>query len=116
MKLINHIGAQGELLLIRVDSIPTGTKSVKPECGRLVVGHSETGHHHAIDLREYPEVNLFDVPTDALDGYIEVGMPFADLVHMRDYDTHETLRLPEGKYQIRRQREHTIEGWRPVLD
>lgn len=118
MKTVTSVAAQGELLIMRIaaSEVPDNVEPVKPENGRLVVGHSETGHHHAIDLAEYPEVQLMQVPEDALDGYIRVGMPFANLVHLRDYDTHESLKLPEGDYRIRRQREHSIEGWRPVVD
>ena len=113
MKIVGQIAAQGELLVIRVEEIPDGVAQVEPANGRLVVGHSETGHHHAIEAT--PDVQLFEVPGDPLEGFLKVGA-FANLVHMRDYDTHETLRLPHGNYKIRRQREHSIDGWQPVLD
>jgi len=114
MRTINKIAAQGELMVLRVDEIPDGVEAAKAEDGKLVVGHSETGHNHAIEA--VPQVQLFNVPENELERYIKVGMPFADLVHLRGYDAHETLRLPEGNYRIRRQREHSIEGWVPVLD
>ena len=38
------------------------------------------------------------------------------LTHLRTFDTHETIGIPVGKFEIRRQREYTPEGWRRVED
>jgi ribosome modulation factor len=117
MITVESIAAQGELLLSRVDEVPEGADRLESQDGRwLVLGHSETGHHHAIDVQQFPEVQLFELSDDQLNAYLKVGQPFADLVHLRGYDAHETLRLPKGTYQIRRQREHWIDGWRQVQD
>lgn len=116
MKHAQNIVAQGELLLVRVDSLPESATPVPPVNGQLIVGHSETGHHHSINTESFPGVELFEIPGDVLDGYIKVGRPFADLVHLRDFDQHETLRLPEGTWHIRRQREYAPDGWQAVCD
>lgn len=34
----------------------------------------------------------------------------------RSFDTHESILLKGGTYEIRRQREYTPEGWRRVED
>jgi len=107
----NRPAFQGDIMIRRVDELPDGLK--KSAGTEHVVAHSETGHHHV-----------------ALGGtYYTSGDPFvAYLVtteptrveHRRSTDTHETLELlvdgPEVVWEIRRQREHTPEGWRRVED
>ena len=83
----------------------------------FVVAHSETGHNHVI--KERPNVSWF-ITDDPMVSYLEV-VEAADateilLEHLRSYDTHETIIIPPGKYEIRRQREYTPEGWRRVED
>jgi len=118
---IRSIGAQGDVLFRRVTSVPSGAAPVKPEDGRLVVGHSETGHHHAVDDLS---CFLFQDPRSPLVGYLQLGDACAagggvDVVHHRPWDTHKTLRLlgqPGDVFEIRRQREWAPEGWRRVAD
>ena len=121
MKTITNIGAQGDMLLRRVTSVPRDAVPVKPEGGLLILTHSETGHHHAVDdLTCF----LFQDPKSPLVGYLQLGDGCesgggVDVVHHRSWDTHETLRLlgkPKDVFEIRRQREHTPEGWRRVRD
>lgn len=117
MKMITKCGAQGDVLFRRVKSLPDGSVSAKQE-ERIVVAHSETGHHHAIEMA--PGIELFTTP-DPLVSYLRVRAEHADVVHHRPWDTHETLRLysegePEVIWEIRRQQEFTPEGWRVVAD
>lgn len=118
-KRIENHGAQGDVMILRVKSIPKkGLKQVKREGGKLIVTHSETGHHHTI---ERERVTMWEDSADPLVAWLEVhdveDLPnIAELVHERPWDTHETLEIPAGKYQIRRQREYTPEGWRQVAD
>lgn len=50
---------QGDVILKRVDGIPTGAKKVKVENGRIVVALGEaTGHSHVIDM--VPGVEAFE--------------------------------------------------------
>lgn len=117
-KRIENYAAQGDILIIRCAEIPAGAKPCKREGGRLIVTHSETGHHHVIDR---PRVEMYEDPEDPLVAWLEVhgddALPdIAELVHCRPHDTHETLGLPVGRYQVRRQREYTPEGWRQVMD
>jgi hypothetical protein len=113
---IRNQAAQGDVLFRRVASIPKGAKRQKRK-GPLVVAHSETGHHHSI---HQPDVKLFTT-ADPFVCYLRLDTPFADVVHHRPHDTHETLRLVGDKkapsfYEVRRQREHTPEGMRMVQD
>ena len=108
MKIIQNIGAQGDVILRRIDHLPAGLVPVAPEHGRLVVAHSETGHHHALDARE---AQMFDrIERDPLRAYLSVTGEFVDLLHHRSHHTHETLRLPRGTYEVIRQRENGRTG------
>lgn len=116
--------AQGDVLIIPRGAkfkMPAGVEEVKPEGGRLIVAHSETGHHHAIDVdATSPAAMLFRVPNDPMTTFLKVKGA-ADIVHHRPWDTHETLRMyapddGECVYEIKRQREPTPEGWRRVED
>lgn len=119
MKTFKTICAQGDVLIRRVDAIPAGAKATAPVDGRIVVGHSETGHDHIITLdrptkRREPNVEMFS-GDNPLVAWIKVNRPSV-LEHKRPFDTHESIELSPGIYEIRRQREHSPEGWRRVAD
>ena len=117
MKIVETIGAQGDVLFRRVKSVPKDAREVKREAGDpIVCAHSETGHSHII---QSPDVRLFET-NDPFTCYLRLEVPHADVVHLRPHDTHETLRLlgeaGGAVYQVRRQREHSPEGYRMVQD
>lgn len=120
MKTASRIAAQGDVLFYRVVALPKNAVERK-RTGPLVVAHSETGHHHAIDSKA---VSHFEVPGDPLVCYLRLDDGLGDLggvdvVHHRSFDTHETIRLlgvPGDIWQVRRQREWSPEGWRRVAD
>jgi hypothetical protein len=120
MKTATKLIAQGDVLFRRVATIPA-TAVERPRSGPLVVAHSETGHHHAIDSKS---VSHFEVPGDSLVCYLRLDDGLGDIggidvVHHRAWDTHETVRLlgkPGDVWEVRRQREWTPEGWRRVED
>jgi hypothetical protein len=110
---VSKLAAQGDVLFRRIDQLPAGVVE-RPTVVPIVVAHSETGHHHAIGDAG---VRLFHKPLrDPMVSYLVVEGPFADVVHHRPSDTHETLRLAPGIWEVRRQREWTPEGWRIVED
>ncbi len=117
MKTFTKCAAQGDLLIRRIDTIPADAKEIKAERGQHVVAHSETGHDHVIAAR--PNVKLYGTG-DPMVSYLEVieATDAAEtlLTHLRTFDTHETIKIPVGKFEIRRQREYTPEGWRRVED
>ena len=117
MKTFVNSAAQGDLLLRRIDKMPAGVKPMAPEHGAFIVAHSETGHHHII--AERPGVKVY-VTDDPMVSYLEVidatEKTEALLEHLRGHHTHETLAIPPGIFELRRQREHTPEGWRRVAD
>ena len=113
MKTFQKTSAQGDIFIRKVKSLPKKVVQVDSEDGKLIVTHSETGHHHYMDPSG---VALFQSENDPMVSYLEVSASSADLIHGRSYDTHETLRLEEGLYEVRRQREWVPEGWRRVED
>ena len=112
MKKIKNQGAQGDVLFRRIEKIPNdATKQPRTRNG-IIVAHSETGHHHVIlDAG----VEHFRDTSNELLSYLQVDTS-GDVVHLRPFDTHETMRLGAGAWEVRIQREHAPEGWRRVED
>lgn len=109
--------AQGDLLLRRVDRIPVGVKPGQSEDGEYIVAHSETGHNHVIEATKNV---AFYTTNDPMISYLEV-IEATDktevlLKHLRTFDTHKTIVVPPGIYEVRRQREYVPEGWRQITD
>ena len=114
MKFFINSAAQGDCLLLKIDSLPEGIKPIDAENGQFVVAQSETGHNHCV--KERPTVKLY-ASVDQFRGYLEVkGDEPAVLEHHRSFDTHEALEIKPGIYEIRRQREYTPEGFRRAAD
>lgn len=113
MKTFEKTCAQGDILIVKIDALPKGAVEVPRENGRLIVTHSETGHHHVM---EAPTATMHRLPDDIMNCFLTVGGEGADLEHLRPHDTHETIRFEPGVYHVRRQREYTPEGWRRVED
>lgn len=119
MKLVNKSAFQGDVMFRRVPSLPKAVVEVKRD-GPMILAHSETGHHHAVDDIHAKQ---YSVPGSALISYLQLGdvgeAGGVDVVHHRAWDTHETLRLL-GKagdvWEVRRQREWRPEGWAMVSD
>ncbi len=120
MKYFQNNAAQGDLMLIRVDTLPDGMEVSEAENGEFILAHSETGHHHVV--MERPGVELRQDPDDTLRAFLIVRAEAIEagdieITHKRPFDTHETIAPKEsGIYEIRRQREHTAEGFRRVQD
>lgn len=117
MKTFEKMAAQGDLMIRRIEKLPEGAKLENAQNGVFVVAHSETGHNHVIEAA--PNVQLFTTG-DPMISYLEVIEATDEtetlLKHLRSYDTHETIKINPGIYEIRRQREYTPEGWRRVED
>ncbi len=113
-KPFNRQAAQGDLLITQIKSLPKSVKPIPAEKGRFICAHSETGHCHVVT--EKPGVEFFGTE-DPLVAYLRVidGVEVT-LEHERSFDTHESLLLKGGTYEIRRQREYTPQGWRKVQD
>lgn len=117
MKTIKNQGCQGDVMFVRRDAIPEGYAPAAPIDGKLVVAHSETGHHHVVDASD---AILFEGPNPLI-GYLRLaeGSDECLVVHQRDYHTHETVGLGGcggSVWEVRRQREYTSEGLRRAAD
>ena len=115
MKTVKTIGFQGDVMFEKIKAIPS-TAIKQDRNGPAIIVHSETGHHHLVhDVG----VTHFEDTKNPLICYLRLDDGFADVVHARSYDTHETVRL-KGKardiFKCRRQRERAPEGWRRVAD
>lgn len=108
----NKPSFQGDVMIRRVEAIPPGAVPAKAVAGAWIVAHSETGHHHIV--KECSAQMLID-ETNAFIAWLDVA-DTSVLEHLRSFDTHESLELPPGKYEIRRQREYVPEGWRRAQD
>ena len=114
MKTFTNCAAQGDLLIRRINDIPETAQIVPAESGKYIVAHSETGHHHVV--AERAGVSYFS-SEDPMVSYLRVIDDVEALLeHERSFDTHESLLIKGGTYEIRRQREYTPEGWRRVAD
>ena len=105
---------QGDLMIRRIDAPPTNAKlrQAIAEGGNLILAHSETGHHHVVKERA---ARLLIDETNAFIAYLNV-LEQTELEHLRSFDTHESYRLEPGWHEVRRQREHTPEGWQRAAD
>ena len=112
MKTFTHQAAQGDVLVTRIDSLPAGALRTVPEKGRLVIAHSETGHHHVMDA---DKVEMYRLPEEIYECFLVVKEPTL-LNHMRPFDTHEPILFEPGIYRVNRQREYTPQGMRRVED
>lgn len=102
--------AQGDLNIFVCEEIPTNTNEAnKSEIGHYVLAHSETGHNHVIS----GAVTMYD--ENEFISYLDVSES-SNVVHLRNFDTHKTIKLPPGKYRITRQREYIAEGFRRAAD
>ena len=117
MKMFTNCAAQGDVMLRRIDKLPAGVTQAKADKGVYIVAHSETGHNHVI--AECPNVRLYD-SADPFVSYLEVieATDAAEVLleHLRGWDTHETIKIPLGVFEVRRQREYTPKGWRRAQD
>jgi hypothetical protein len=107
MKKFSITAAQGEISLRRLGDvgkvkIPAGS-DLASEGGKIIVGHSETGHHHVLE-RPAKVTVAKSAPAGMRILYAILEEPNA-LIHERSFDTHEPINLPAGVYEFRIGRE-----------
>lgn len=108
---------QGDIML---KACPKQKADETKKLANNIVAHSETGHHHTAEHAQVfglDPMTMFIRPDGK--GFID-GVPYVDIVHHRQTDTHETYRLffdmPDVDVKIKRQRERAPSGWRRVED
>lgn len=107
MKTFQVVAAQGEVNIRRIDTLPANIDlaTVKPEKGLLIVGHSESGHHHG--FRAGAGVALMERTSGVPQG---MKMLYAILDNpttlIQDAAApHEAVSLDAGIYEFRLSRE-----------
>lgn len=89
-----QIHRHGEVVLIPIAKLPQ--KARKLEEGKsLIVGHSETGHHHVLTVPKL-EIKMFE-----LDGKTYLDIPLeAKLRHQKEgQETHGVQTIAKGIYE-----------------
>ena len=123
MKTFKAQAAQGDMLIIKVASIPSrlaipsGLERIAPTSdNHIIVAHSETGHNHVMDadvVVAYKNPNTRNI--DLYEMFLIVKEP-TEIQHLRTYDTHESISVDVGTYQIRCEREYEPAGYRGAAD
>ena len=112
MKTVKNMAAQGDVMFVRIDKIPVDAVPADKKDEQFIVAHSETGHNHVV---ECCGAQMLIDKTNAFIAYLNVTKD-TEVKHQRSFDTHESLLLTPGNYEIRRQREYVAEGFRKVAD
>ena len=109
MVSFKKIAAQGEITIVRIGDVPKNKKingtPLALENGKLIVGHSETGHHHVLERSAGTVVTVMDNPPVGMKILHAILTEANSLVHERGHDTHETINLAPGEYEFRIARE-----------
>lgn len=107
MQSFNRRAAQGEIQIIRHTEgykLPTRVKHLEKENNKMIIGHSETGHHHVLERHTDKVFVDENAPAGMRILYAILEEPNA-LIHERGYDTHNALNLEPGTYEFRIGRE-----------
>lgn len=114
MKTFKKQAAQGDMLITKIDKLPANIKEVHDKTSKFVLSHSETGHHHIV--KKQPGVTFYSNDNEPFVAYLVVDNTKCLAEHERGFDTHESIQIKDGVYEIRRQREYTPEGFRLAQD
>lgn len=118
MITVKKVAFQGELAFVSVKSIPKDAKAIKADLlgNDLIVGHSESGHHHVLRGSGKADWQVFQDPKDPLTCYLKLSED-TTVEHLKvGSDAHAAFALGAGLWKISRQQELTPEGWRAVRD
>lgn len=105
MKTFNLVAAQGEITIRRIVGTGGAGRPLKLEAGKLVIGHSETGHHHILEHSRGVSVTVLERAPEGMRILHAIIDEPNKLIHERGHDTHEAIELPAGEYEFRIARE-----------
>ena len=105
MKILETLGAQGEIRAYRIDKLPDKVKPLVQENGQFIIGHSETGHHHVLEAERVEVFEAEEAPEGMRVLYALLDSP-GELKHLRSFDTHEPHSFEPGVYMFRADREY----------
>lgn len=94
-KLVRH----GEVILKAITQLPKEAKLVE-ETNRVVVAHSETGHHHLLEVKDKVDMSKIKVYSWNGDTYLEVPQ-IAELWHQKTgKDVHTPHKITPSIYKV----------------
>lgn len=101
------IYAQGEITIRRMPrrTSDDGYSPMSAQGRHLIVGHSETGHHHVLDAA-HADVLVKDRPPEGMRILKAIVHQTTSLVHLREHDTHDPIVLEPGEWELRIGREY----------
>lgn len=106
MRILETLGAQGEIRMFRVDAIPSTAKPMTRESGKFIIGHSETGHHHVLEA-EHVHVFMDEAAPEGMRVLFAILESPGSLEHLRGHDTHAPHSFEAGdKIMFRTDREY----------
>lgn len=111
---------QGDVLIQRIEEIPLRAHQLPEDDApeRLVLAHGEaTGHAHVIHARpSQARLRRKEAVTDRWRGTVEPERTFLEVLSPTGvalvHDEHSTITLPQGEYEVTRQREYDPEAAR----
>ena len=117
----DYIGRQGEVaffLLTGKIEPAEGWAPLAREAGHLIVGHSETGHHHVIERPDGVSITASPNPPEGMAILRMIVAEPTRAIHLRGHDTHDAIPLAEGVYEIRTpvEYDHYADAVRRVAD
>jgi hypothetical protein len=96
---MKNIVRHGEVILQPVSVLPKGAKLEKEE-SKIVVAHSETGHHHILEVKNKVDMSKIKVYSWNGETYLEVPQ-IAELWHQKTgKDVHKTHTITPSIYKV----------------
>lgn len=91
----HDFGRHGEVILLKVERIPSEAK-IKEENNSVIVGHSESGHHHTLTAEQGVTIKIYETA----DGRMYLDLPSkGTLVHQKTSEQHETQVFSPNFYE-----------------
>lgn len=109
----HEFGRHGEVIIKKVSNIPTGAKLIE-QGNSLIVGHSESGHHHVMTVEKGTTIKMYEI-----DGKTYLDLPAkGELKHQKSSENHKTQVFSPGLYirEIRESYSYAQKVMRRVLD
>jgi hypothetical protein len=103
---MEHYARQGEVLILKLaDEALPDWPALAMEGGNLIVGHSESGHHHVIERPAAVKI-VAKPDTGAMTVLRMIVTEPTRVIHLRGHDTHKPVEIAPGTYEIRGQQEY----------
>jgi len=111
----HNFGRHGEVVIIPTSEVPKGARLIE-EGQSIIVGHSESGHHHVLDIdrKQGTTIKMYEK-----DGKVYLDIPLmAHLRHQKTVEPHETQVFKQGIYirEIRESYSYSDKVMRRVQD